>query len=74
MPGVRLAPEGIQRSHTNATSSHLGSQRRSSNELAMLLRSAVDREGRGNNRLSKIECKRGDSDVPFCITKSKTRL
>ncbi|MEJ1411742.1 MAG: hypothetical protein Q2484_01840, partial [Candidatus Sedimenticola sp. (ex Thyasira tokunagai)] len=31
----------------------------SSNELAMLLRSAGDRDGRGNNRLSKIECKRG---------------
>ncbi|MEJ1359127.1 MAG: hypothetical protein RPU64_15260, partial [Candidatus Sedimenticola sp. (ex Thyasira tokunagai)] len=32
---------------------------RSSNELAMLLRSAGDRDGRGNNRLSKIEFKRG---------------
>ncbi|MEJ1487275.1 MAG: EAL domain-containing protein, partial [Candidatus Sedimenticola sp. (ex Thyasira tokunagai)] len=31
----------------------------SSNELAMLLRSAGDRDGRGNNRLSKIEFKRG---------------
>ncbi|MCP3669404.1 MAG: bifunctional diguanylate cyclase/phosphodiesterase, partial [Gammaproteobacteria bacterium] len=49
-------PEGKQSRHLNTASSHLGSWQRSGNELARLSRSASDRDDRGNNRLSKIEC------------------
>ncbi len=72
--GVRLARDAMQNSHPNTASSNIWNWPRSDDELAMLSRSASDRDGQSNNRLSKIDVRFGDLDVPKRITRSKTRL